>query len=105
MRATRNLRVNILITLKWWYWLAVVVRLAAGLAGWSAGLPLASAAVAVQIIHFAARMLALASWNRSEPLSWQLVKRTFLTPPVHGSILAHKQLPEVPATFPLRRAS
>jgi hypothetical protein len=147
--------VNIRITLKWWYWLAAVLALAASLAGWAAGLPLAFAAVAAQIVHFAARTgslraftvqvptaflgllalglwppfaflhwlqligttirlvfdycplartVSLAPWNRSEPLSWTLLKRTFLTPPVNGSILAHRPHPEVPATLPLRRA-
>ena len=36
----------------------------------------------------AARIVSLAPWNRSAPLSWRLVKRTFLTPPVTGSFLA-----------------
>ncbi len=147
---------NIRITPKWWYWLAALLPLAASLAGWDAGLPIAFAAVAVQIVHFAvrtlsvrafpvqvptaflgllalgmwppfaflhwllvagttirlafdycllARMLALASWNRSEPLSWPLVKRAFLTPPVNGSILAYRPLQESPVALPLRRAS
>lgn len=51
-----------------------------------------------------ARIVSLAPWNRSEPISWTLVKRTFLTPPVTGSILAHRPRPEVPAILPLRRA-
>ena len=40
---------------------------------------------------FLARCLSLAPWNKQEPYSWNLVKRTFLTPPVNGSIL--QQLP------------
>lgn len=144
------------ITPKWWYWLAAVLPLGASLAGWKAGLPIACAAVAVQIVHFAgrtgsvrafpvqvpaaflgllvlgmwpplaflhwlqlagtttrlvfdycplARTLALAPWNRSVPLSWNFVKKVFLTPPVSGSILEHPRLPEASATLPLRRAS
>lgn len=34
-----------------------------------------------------ARCLSLLPWNRTEPLSWRLVRRTFLSPPVNGSIL------------------
>ena len=36
----------------------------------------------------AARIVSLAPWNRSVPLSWSLMKRTFLAPPVRGSFLA-----------------
>jgi hypothetical protein len=36
-----------------------------------------------------ARTLLLAPWNRSGPLTWALVRRAYLTPPVEGSILAH----------------
>ena len=36
---------------------------------------------------FLARLLSLMPWNRSEPLSASLIKRTFLTPPVKGNIL------------------
>jgi len=147
---------NYRLTLKWWYWLATVVPLGAGLAGWTAGLSLAFAAVGIQIVHFIARTgrlgafsvqvpiaflgllaigmwppfallhwlqlvgvsirllfdycplaraLSLASWNRIEPLSWRLVKRTFLTPPVRGSFIEHTPAPQTPATLPLRRAS
>jgi len=35
-----------------------------------------------------ARTLALLPWNRSQPLSAQLVWRAYLTPPTQGSILA-----------------
>lgn len=34
-----------------------------------------------------ARCLSLLSWNRREPLSWRLVRRTFISPPVKGNIL------------------
>jgi len=34
-----------------------------------------------------ARCLSLMPWNRREPLSAELVRRTFLSPPVKGSIL------------------
>lgn len=36
---------------------------------------------------FLARSVSLLPWNRSAPLSWVLINRTFLTPPTHGSIL------------------
>jgi len=36
---------------------------------------------------FLARCLSLLPWNKRELYSWDLVKRTFLTPPVNGSIL------------------
>lgn len=34
-----------------------------------------------------ARILSLVPWNRKEPLSASLIKRTFLAPPVKGNIL------------------
>lgn len=34
-----------------------------------------------------ARLLALAPWNRGQPLTLALLRRVFLSPPVHGSIL------------------
>lgn len=34
-----------------------------------------------------ARIISLAPWNRDVPLSWSLVRRTFLTPPVKGTFL------------------
>jgi len=37
---------------------------------------------------FLARCLSLLPPNRSEPLSIGLIGRTFLTPPIHGNILA-----------------
>lgn len=36
---------------------------------------------------FLARCLSLAPWNRRAPLSWALVRRTFLSPPYAGSVL------------------
>jgi hypothetical protein len=33
------------------------------------------------------RIMALMPWNRREPMSWQLVRRTFISAPVKGSIL------------------
>jgi hypothetical protein len=52
-----------------------------------------------------ARTLALAPWNCREPLSWWLVKRVYLTPPVAGSILEHAMSSATQRPFPLRRAS
>ena len=34
-----------------------------------------------------ARIMSLAPWNRDVPVSWSLVRRTFLTPPVKGTFL------------------
>jgi hypothetical protein len=51
-----------------------------------------------------ARTLALAPWNRSEPLSWRLVKRMYLTPPVAGSVLDRTPVHAAPLPLPLRRA-
>ncbi len=45
---------------------------------------------------FLARCLSLLPWNRREPYSWRLVKHTFFTPPVTGSILQGR--PAGPAT-------
>jgi hypothetical protein len=36
-----------------------------------------------------ARLVSLLPWNRSEPLSLVFLKKTFLTPPVRGSIQQH----------------
>ncbi|MCL4802065.1 MAG: hypothetical protein KJ025_20910 [Burkholderiales bacterium] len=123
---------------KWWYWLAASLALAAALAGWPPGLPLAFAAVGAQSLHFLARegrpgafavqvpvaylallavgawpplavlhplmlagtlvtlafdycplarIMSLMPWNRRVPLSWALVRRTFLMPPTAGSVL------------------
>ncbi|HSE83641.1 MAG TPA: hypothetical protein VLB01_03745 [Thermodesulfobacteriota bacterium] len=40
-----------------------------------------------------ARVLSLMPWNRREPLSFRLVTRTFLSPPVEGNIM--QGLPEM----------
>ena len=122
----------------WWYWLATVCLLTAGLGGWSTGFSVAVAVTGVQIIHFAlrdrsvtsftvqvrlaylllilvalpeplqwiywlptagtwalvmfgyctmARTVSLLPWNRKEALTLALIKRTFLSRPVKGSIL------------------
>jgi hypothetical protein len=34
-----------------------------------------------------ARLVSTLPWNRREPLSWPLLTRTFLSPPVRGNIL------------------
>ena len=36
---------------------------------------------------FLARNLSLLPWNRKEPLTPDLIKRTYLTPPIKGNIL------------------
>lgn len=36
-----------------------------------------------------ARFLSLMPWNRTEPLTAALIRKTFLSPPVYGSILNH----------------
>lgn len=41
-----------------------------------------------------ARCLSLLPWNRREPLSWGLVWRTFVSPPVRGNVL--QGLPAAP---------
>jgi hypothetical protein len=41
-----------------------------------------------------ARCLSLLPWNRRGPLSWRLVWRTFVSPPVKGNIL--QGLPAIP---------
>lgn len=41
-----------------------------------------------------ARIMSLAPWNRQAPLSWPLVRRTFLTPPVKGAFI--KRMLEAP---------
>ena len=125
-------------TARWWYWLATVVLLTAGVSGWSAGFLLAIGLTVVQAIHFAirersmtafpvqvrlaylllllvalperlqliywlpmigtwvqvlfgyctmARTVSLLPWNRDEPFSLGLLRRTFLSAPVRGSIL------------------
>jgi len=125
-------------TTRWWYWLATVVLLTAGVSGWSTGFLLAIGLTVVQAIHFAirersmtafpvqvrlaylllllvalperlqliywlpmigtwvqvlfgyctmARTVSLLPWNRNEAFSLGLLKRTFLSAPVRGSIL------------------
>ena len=125
-------------TIRWWYWLATVVLLTAGVSGWSTGFQLAIGLTVVQAIHFAirersmtafpvqvrvaylllllvalperlqliywlpmigtwvqvlfgyctmARTVSLLPWNRNEAFSLGLLKRTFLSAPVRGSIL------------------
>jgi hypothetical protein len=44
-----------------------------------------------------ARCLSLLPWNRIERLTWQLVRRTFFSPPVKGSI--HQGLPAETAAW------
>ncbi len=39
---------------------------------------------------FLARVLSLLPWNRNEKLTGNLLRRTFLTPPVSGSILKNR---------------
>jgi hypothetical protein len=125
--------------IKWWYWLATAILLAAHLLGGVAWAIHAAVALgAIQLVHFAlregrlvafpvqvrvaylmllvigsvpllgfihwiqlfgtwamvlvgycplARMLSLLPWNRCEPLSGELIGRTFFSPPVSGSIL------------------
>lgn len=125
-------------TVAWWYWLATVLALAAGLAGWAPGIyvavlltvlhghyflargrSLVSFPLQVRIAYLAmlvvglwpplafihwlqligttarvlfaycplARTLSLMPWNRTGPLDWQRVWRTFTLPPTHGCIL------------------
>jgi hypothetical protein len=51
-----------------------------------------------------ARTLSLAPWNRTAPLSWALVRRVYLSPPVSGSVLAYTRA-TAPVTELLRRAA
>ena len=132
--------------ISWWYWLATIPLLVAGLTGRNEAFYYAMALTVVQWIHFAlrdrslasfpvqtrvgylgllllgqwdpfyfiyyiqligtsamvlfgycplARMLSLMPWNCREPFSLSLMKRTFLSPPVRGSIL--QGLPPEPA--------
>ena len=124
--------------ISWWYWLATVGLLTAGLAGWTAAFLAAIGLSVVNLVHFwmreekltafpvqvrlaylgilavaywepirilywipfagtwamvlfgycpLARILSLMPWNRSEPMSPDLVKRTFLSRPVRGNVL------------------
>lgn len=130
----------------WWYWLATVLLLSAGLAGWPEAFVWAIGLTMLQLLHFGtqegspaafpvqvrigylllllvafpeplhvvywlpmigtwaqvlfgyclmARMVSLLPWNRGEPLSGALLRRTFLSPPVRGNILqGQPPLPE-----------
>ncbi|MFZ5466687.1 MAG: hypothetical protein ACOZAP_04425 [Pseudomonadota bacterium] len=122
----------------WWYWLATVLFLTAGVAGWPEGFLLAIGLTVIQIVHYGlqhgslgafplqvrigylllllialpeglqwlfwvptigtwaqvlfgyctmARFVSLMPWNRTEALSLGLLRRTFLSAPVRGSIL------------------
>ncbi len=57
--------------LRWLFWWPAVGTLALVLFGYC----------------FLARCLSLLPWNRREPLSWRLVRRTFLARPVKGNVL------------------
>jgi hypothetical protein len=135
--------------IKWWYWLATALLLAAYLlVGRDAAIFAAIALTVVQLVHFAARegdlaafplqvraaylallaaglypplffihwiqlfgtwamvlvgycplarMLSLLPWNRRQPLSAALVRRTFLSPPVRGSITEAMNSPQLPS--------
>ena len=41
--------------MSWWYWLATVILLCLGMAGWESGYPGAMSLTGVQIVHFALR--------------------------------------------------
>lgn len=56
--------------LSWWYWLATAFLLTAGVFGYCG----------------MARFVSLLPWNRRQPLSMDLVRRTFLSRPIRGSI-------------------
>jgi hypothetical protein len=70
---------------------AYLVLLLAGLLpafSWIPPALLAGVAALLAFDYFLlARLLALAPWNRTAPLSWQLVRRVMLTPPAPSSIL------------------
>lgn len=68
---TLILLVGLWAPMNWLYWLPAIGTTAFVLFGYC---PLA-------------RMLSLLPWNRREPFSWGLVWRTFVSPPVRGSIL------------------
>ena len=124
--------------ISWWYWLAMVILLATGLAGYNQAFQIAIALGMVQSLHYLARecslsafpvqvrlsylgllvlaqwpplqfiywiqlagttamvvvdycplarFLSLMPWNRSEPFTLDLLRRTVLSPPVKGNIL------------------
>ena len=125
-------------SISWWYWLATVGLLTAGVSGWSTGFLFAVGLTVFQLIHFIvrehgitafpvqvrlgylllllvalpenfrliywiptigtwaqvlfgycamARIVSLLPWNREEPFSPGLLKRTFLSTPVRGNVL------------------
>jgi hypothetical protein len=129
-------------SLSWWYWLATVAFLTAGVAGWAPGLLCAIGITLFQLVHFMiaegsfssfkvqvrlaylmlllialppmlnmiywvpmigtwalilfgyctmARTVSLLPWNRREPLSFSLLKRTYFSAPVRGSILQRQE--------------
>lgn len=83
--------------------LAYLATLAAGLApglGFVHGLQLAGTAILLTTDYCPlARCVSLLPWNRRGPLDLAAVRRTFLTPPVRGSILAVTTVaPARPAT-------
>lgn len=57
--------------MRWLYWLPLIGTWAQLIFGYCA----------------MARTVSLLPWNRNEPFSWSLVRRTFLSPPVRGNIL------------------
>ncbi|WP_455218728.1 hypothetical protein [Kaarinaea lacus] len=124
--------------LVWWYWLATIPFLMAGILGETNGLIIVALLASLQICHFLwrekslsafpvqvrlgylawfstglfpylewmlwiqlagtslavlfdycpmARLLALAPWNRNQPLSARLLVKTIFSRPVRGSIL------------------
>ncbi|WP_170157356.1 hypothetical protein [Roseimicrobium gellanilyticum] len=128
----------------WWAWLATVILIGIGLAGYEAGFHAAISLSALQIGWLAtverslwtlpvqiriaytlflvgyevsamrgfywftalgtvafllfgycllARMLSLLPWNRLEPLTIPLVRRTFLSPPAAGNV--HQGMPRI----------
>ena len=129
---------KILNDISWWYWFAMVILLATGLAGYDLAFQVAIALGMVQSLHFLARersltafpvqvrlsylgllvlaqwpplhfiywiqlagttamvtmdycplarFLSLMPWNRSEPFTLDLLRRTVFSPPVKGNIL------------------
>lgn len=47
--------------LAWWYWLLTVALLAAGVAGWPWGIPLAMVLCGIQLLHFIVRTGSITS--------------------------------------------
>ena len=91
----------------WWYCAVTAVLLIVGLTGRFEAFYLAIVLSAVQVVHFRlhhgnfsgtpaqvlfgyctlARCLSLLPWSRREPLSGDLLRRAFLSPPVKGSVM------------------